>query len=103
MKLRKGDTVLVTAGKDKGKKGKVRTSIPGVNKVVVEGANIIKKHARVRAGARQGGIIERESPLQASNVMLVCTKCEKPTRVGMRFLEDGKKTRFCRVCKEIID
>ena len=103
MRIRKGDTVLITAGKDRGKKGKIRTSLPADNKVVIEGANIIKKHSRVRGAARQAGIIEREAPMSASNVMLVCTKCEKPTRIGIRHLEDGKKARFCRVCKEIID
>lgn len=103
MKLRKNDTVLVIAGKDKGKKGKIRFAYPREERVVVEGVNMIKRHSRARGVARQAGIIEREAPLQISNVMLICNKCGKPARVGWRRLEDGKKARLCRSCHEVLD
>jgi large subunit ribosomal protein L24 len=103
MKIRKNDNVLVIAGKDKGKKGKVRFAFPKDEKIVVEGVNFIKKHTRARGQARQAGIIEREAPLAVSNVMLICAKCGKPARIGHRVLEDGKKIRFCRVCQEVLD
>ena len=103
MKIRKNDQVLVIAGKDKGKKGKVRFAYPKDEKVIVEGANFIKKHARARGQTRQAGIIEREAPLDASNVMLICAKCDKPVRVASRTLADGKKVRYCRACQEVVD
>jgi large subunit ribosomal protein L24 len=103
MKIRKNDTVLVIAGKDRGKKGKIRRALPKKDKVIVEGANMIKRHSRAKGQARQAGIIELEAPLDISNVMLICNKCNKPTRVGFRFLSDGRKTRVCRACDEIID
>jgi large subunit ribosomal protein L24 len=103
MKVRKNDTVLVIAGKDKGKKGKIRFSYPRQERVVVEGVNMIKRHSRARGVARQAGIVEREAPLHISNVMLICNKCGKPARVGSRMLEDGKKARLCRSCLEVLD
>lgn len=103
MKIRKNDTVLVIAGKDRGKKGKVRQALPKKEMVVVEGVNMVKRHSRARGVARQAGIIELEAPLHVSKVMLVCGKCNKPTRVGYRFLADGRKARICRVCYEVID
>jgi large subunit ribosomal protein L24 len=103
MNIRKEDTVIVTAGKDKGKKGKVRFAYPKEERVIVEGANFIKKHARATGRARQAGIIEREATIHISNIMLVCNKCNQPTRVGFRFLEDGKKVRFCKSCQEVVD
>lgn len=103
MKIRKNDTVLVIAGKDRGKKGKVRKALPKEDKVIVEGLNKIKRHSRTKGQARQAGIIELESPLHVSKVMLICNKCGKPARVGLRFLEDGKKARICRACSEVID
>jgi len=103
MKIRKNDTVLVIAGKDRGKKGKVRKALPKKGEVIVEGVNMIKRHSRARREARQAGIIELEAPLDVSNVMLICNKCNKPTRVGARFLADGRKARICRSCYEVID
>ena len=103
MKIRKNDTVLVIAGKDRGKKGKVRFAYPKEERLLVEGVNFIKKHARAVRGARQAGIIEREEPIHVANVMLLCSKCNHPTRVGFRFLEDGRKVRVCRRCSEVID
>ncbi len=86
MKIRKNDTVLVIAGKDRGKKGKVRKALPKKDKVIVEGVNMIKRHSRAKGQARQAGIIELEAPLDVSNVILICNKCNKPARVGFRFL-----------------
>ena len=103
MNIRKNDTVLVIAGKDRGKKGKVRKALPKKDEVIVEGINMIKRHSRARREARQAGIIELEAPLDVSNVMLICNKCNKPARVGFHFLADGRKARFCRSCGEVID
>ena len=103
MKIRKGDTILVIRGKDRGKRGKVRLAFPREEKIVVTGINMIKRHSRARGMVRQAGIIEREAPLHISKVMLVCTKCDRPTRVGFRFLEDRKKVRICHKCNEVID
>ena len=103
MKIRKNDNVLIIAGKDKGKKGKVRNAFPRENRIVVEGINMIKRHSRARGAARQAGIIEREAPISIANVMLLCNKCNNPTRIGFTILEDGKKARICHVCKETID
>jgi large subunit ribosomal protein L24 len=103
MKIKKDDTVLVVTGKDKGKKGKVRFSYPEKNKIMVEGVNMVKKHAKAKAQVRQGGIIEREAPISVSDVMLLCSKCNKPARVGYRILQDGRKARFCRACGEVVE
>jgi large subunit ribosomal protein L24 len=103
MKIKKDDTVLVIAGKDKGKKGKVRFAYPRKQQVIVEGLNFVKKHSKARGAARQAGIIDLEAPLDVSNVILICNKCSKPARIGHKTLEDGRKVRFCRVCREVIE
>ena len=103
MKIRKNDTVIVTAGKDRGKRGKVRFAYPKDERVVVEGVNFIKRHTRAMRGVRQAGIIEREAPIRVSNVMLLCSKCNRPARVGFRLLQDGRKVRTCHSCGEVID
>jgi large subunit ribosomal protein L24 len=103
MKIKKNDTVLVTAGKDRGKKGKVRRVMARDRQLLVDGVNMIKKHARPTSQARQAGIIEREAPLDISNVSYLCDKCNKPVRIGYRTLDDGKKVRFCKSCKEVVD
>ncbi len=103
MNIRKNDNVVVVAGKDKGKKGRVRFVYPKKNRILVEGVNFIKMHSRARAQVRQAGIIEREAPINISNVMLVCNRCNKPVRVSFRKLEDGRKVRICRSCSEVID
>ena len=103
MKIRKDDNVLVITGKDKGKKGKVRFSYPREGKVIVEGINFVKKHSKAKGQARQAGIIDLEAKLDVSNVMLLCSKCNKPARVGYKTLEDGRKVRVCRVCREVIE
>jgi large subunit ribosomal protein L24 len=103
MIIRKNDTVLVIAGKDKGKKGKVRFAYPKDERLIVEGINFIKKHARATGQVKQAGIIDREAPLHVSDVMFLCDKCQHPARIGFRFLEDGKKVRYCKSCQEVID
>jgi large subunit ribosomal protein L24 len=101
--VRKGDTVIVVAGKERGKKGKVLRVIPEKGRVVVERLNLIKKHQRPTQKVRQGGIIEREGSIHLSNVMLVDPSSEKPTRVGMKALADGKKVRVARRSGEMLD
>ncbi len=103
MKIRKNDNVLVIAGKDRGKKGKVRFAYPDDQRILVEGVNFIKRHTRARGQARQAGIVEREAPVHVSDVMLLCNQCNHPARIGYRSLEDGKKVRFCHACGEVID
>lgn len=103
MKIHKNDQVLVISGKDKGKKGRVHYAFPDKEQIIVEGINMIKRHTKARSVARQAGIIERESPLHISKVMLICGKCNRPSRVGFRFLEEGKKVRVCSSCQEVID
>ncbi len=103
MKIRRNDTVMVMTGKDRGKRGKVRVSMPKDDSLIVEGANMVKRHVKARPGVRQAGIVSQEAPLALSKVMLVCSKCDKPTRVGFQVLEDKRKVRVCRKCKEVID
>ncbi|HEX5531002.1 MAG TPA: 50S ribosomal protein L24 [Methylomirabilota bacterium] len=101
--VRKGDTVMVVAGKERGKKGKVLRVIPEKGRVVVERLNMIKKHQKPTQKIRQGGIIEREGSIHLSNVMLVDPNSDKPTRVGMKALSDGKKVRVARRSGEMLD
>ena len=103
MKIKKDDNVIVVAGKDKGKKGKVRFAYPEKKQVIVEGINFIKKHSKARGAVKQAGIIDLEAPVHISNVMLVCDKCNKPSRIGYKKMEDGRRVRFCRACNEVID
>lgn len=98
--VKRGDTVVVISGKDKGKKSEVLKVIPKKNRVVVKGVNMATKHVRPSATNRQGGIIHQEAPLAASNVMLYCTKCNKVTRIAHTILQDGSKVRVCKHCKE---
>ena len=101
--VKKEDTVLVLSGKDRGKKGKVLSVNPSTNQVLVEGVNISTKHKKPRGRYQQGGIVHQESPVNSSNVMLVCDKCGKPTKVAKRILDNGQKVRSCKHCNEIID
>lgn len=103
MRIKKDDLVQVISGKDKGKRGKILKVIPKENKIVIQGINMVKRHQRPIPQLREGGIIEREAPIYASKVMLVCPNCDKPTRVGAKFLEDGTKVRVCKKCGEVID
>lgn len=98
--VKRGDTVVVITGKDTDKKGEVLKVIPKTNRVVVKGVNMVTKHVKPNASNRQGGIIEQEAPINASNVMLYCTKCNKPTRIAHKILEDGSKVRVCKHCNE---
>lgn len=101
--IRKNDTVMVVAGDDKGKKGRVLGFLASESRVVVEGLNMIKKHLKPSSQQKQGGIVEKEAPLHRSNVMLVCPKCSKPTKIGNKILENGKKIRDCKQCGEVIE
>jgi len=103
LSVKKGDTVLVIAGKDNGKKGKIVQVLPKENRVVVEGVNVVKRHTRPSQKLPQGGIVEKEAPIHASNVMVICPSCGKPTRVGKKFLADGSKIRVCKKCGESLD
>ena len=102
-KIRKNDFVHVIQGKDKGKKGRVIRALPREQKVLVEGVNFVKKHTKPKSIDQQGGIIQMEKPISVSNVMFFCMKCSKPSKIGIKYLEDGSKFRFCKKCKEIIE
>ena len=97
MSVKKGDTVVVLSGKDKGKQGKVLGSVPSEDKVVVEGINMVTCHIRPRRQGETGGIVKREAALYASKVQVVCPKCKKGTRVAHK-IENGKKIRVCKHC-----
>jgi len=101
--IKKNDQVVVIAGKDKGKSGRVLRVIPEKGRVLVERVNIIKRHTKASQKTGKGGILEKEAPLAISNVMLVCSKCNKPARIGHKELEDGSRARVCRRCDELID
>ena len=102
-RIRKDDKVMVTAGKDKGKVGKVLKILPKKNAVLVEKVNMVKRHTKANPYAKTpGGIVEKESPLDISNVALVCDACAKPTRVGYKYNADGTKVRFCKKCNHEI-
>ena len=101
--VRRGDMVAVLGGKERGKRGKVLRVVPAAGRVLVEHVNMIKKHQRPTQKLRQGGIIEREGSIHLSNVMLVDPSSDKPTRIGMRALTDGRKVRVARKSGEIID
>ena len=101
--VRRGDTVGVIAGRERGKRGKVLRVLRERGRVLVEKVNMIKKHQRPTQKVRQGGIIEREGPLALSNVLLICNRCDRPVRSGMKILTDGRKIRVCRRCGESID
>ena len=103
MRFRSDDNVLVIKGRDRGKQGRIQKINASNNKVLVEGVNIVKKHQKPAQGVRQGGIIQKELPIPIANVMLVCTQCNKPTRIGYQFLADGTKARVCRLCEEVIE
>ena len=102
-RIRKGDTVVVIAGRERGKSGKVLSVNREKRKVIVEKLNIIKRHTKPNAKVRQGGIIEREAPLHISNVMLLCPTTQKPTRVAIEVHEDGRRVRFSKQAKQAIE
>ena len=102
-KVKKGDTVMVIAGRERGKTGKVLSLHPAGGKLTVEKLNVIKRHTKPNQKTRQGGIIEREAPIAISNVMFLCGNCNRPVRVGIKALEDGRRVRICRRCKEVVE
>lgn len=101
--VKKGDLVQVITGKYAGKRGKVLRVIPSESRVVVEGVNIVKRHTKPNPKLPQGGIIEKEAPIHSSNVMIVCSSCNNPTRIGKKFLENGEKVRVCKKCGQVLD
>ena len=102
-RIRKNDKVIILTGKDKGKIGKVMKILRKKDRILVERVNMVKKHQKPNPYQQQaGGIIEKEAPVHASNVMLVCDSCAQPTRIGYRYTADGKKIRFCKKCNEQI-
>lgn len=102
LKIRKGDRVEVMTGKDKGKRGEVLKVLPKANRVIVNGVNVVKRHTRPST-TEQGGIVKKEAPINISNVALLDPKDDTPTKVGFKFLDDGRKVRFARQSGEIID
>jgi large subunit ribosomal protein L24 len=100
--VKKGDTVMVLVGKDKSKTGKVQKIVPKKNGVLVEGLNVVKRHSRAR-GNEPGGIVEKEAPINISNVLIYCGKCKKAVRTKVNLLDDGNKARVCVKCGESFD
>lgn len=102
MKIKKGDTVLIIKGKDKGKTGKVIKALPKENRIIVEGLNLVKKHLKPKRAGEKGKIIEKPAPLHVSKVKLICPLCKKPTKIGYTFINDIKK-RKCKKCQKTFD
>ncbi|MBQ4403754.1 MAG: 50S ribosomal protein L24 [Selenomonadaceae bacterium] len=100
--VKKGDTVVVLSGKDKGKQGKIISAMPKAGKIVVEGVNKVKRHSKPSLKVPQGGIVAKEMPLHACKVQLVCPACNKPTRIGHKDV-NGKNSRVCKKCGEVIE
>jgi len=103
LKIKKGDTVFVVAGRERGKSGKVTRVAPDHGHVFVERLNMVKRHQKSRGPQAGGGILEKEAPIPISNVMFLCGKCNEPVRVGRKRLDDGRRIRVCRGCGEQID
>ncbi len=103
MRLRANDNVLVIKGRDRGKQARIQQTFPKTNMLLIEGVNVVKRHTKPTAGIRQGGIIQKELPIQSSKVMLICNHCLKPTKVISRRLADGTKARACGKCQEVIE
>lgn len=101
--VKTGDQVVVIAGKDAGKQGKIVKVIPSKQRVVVEGINIVKRHTKPNQNQQQGGIMEMPAPIHASNVMPFCSKCNQGVRVGHKVLDNGTKVKYCKKCGEILD
>jgi len=103
MQIKKNDNVLVTAGKEKGKRGRVIAVYPRENRVLIEKLNMIKRHTRPNQQLRQGGIVEKESPISAANVKLICSKCDKPTSIARKAQGDGTRVRVCKACDATLE
>ena len=109
-KLKKGDNVIVTKGDDRGKKGKILRVIGVIKgkdkkciRVVIAGVAFAKKHTKPQGQGQPGGIIQKEAPIDISNVMFICPRCNKPTKLGMKFLKDNSKSRVCKECGEVAE
>jgi len=102
-RVKKNDTVMVIAGKEHGKTGKVLRVLPDENRAIVERLNMVKRHTKPRGPQNPGGIVEKEASIHLSNLMPMCERCNAPVRVGTRVLQDGNKARFCRRCNELLD
>ena len=100
--IKKNDMVKMLVGKDKGKTGKVLKVFPARGRAIVQGANFVKKHAKRARQDEQAGIIQRESPVDISNLAVVCKGCNRPTRIGVDVLKDGSRVRYCKKCKEVL-
>ena len=98
MFVRKDDTVMVVAGKERGKTGKVIRVVPKKSRVFIERVHLVKRHSKPRSAQQPGGIVEKEASIHVSNVMIMCDPCNAPVRIGYRVLEDGEKMRICRRC-----
>jgi large subunit ribosomal protein L24 len=103
VQIRKNDSVMVIAGRERGKTGKVLRVLPDKDAVIIERINLVKRHTRPRGPQQPGGIVEKEASIHASNVMIMCDKCNAPVRVGRKLLGDGTKVRVCRRCNEALD
>jgi large subunit ribosomal protein L24 len=103
LRLRKNDTVMITTGELKGQTGKIMRVIPEKNRAIVAGKNMVKRHTKPNQKNPQGGIVEKEAPIHLSNLMLVCPKTGKPTRIGSRVLDNGKRVRYSKKAKESVD
>ena len=103
IRIKKDDKVKILTGKDKGKIGKVLKIVKKTNRVVVENINVVKVHQRPTQANPQGGIVDKTMPINVSNLMVMCNSCVKPTRIGMKQLEDGKRVRICKKCNQQID
>jgi large subunit ribosomal protein L24 len=103
IRIKKDDKVKVLTGKDKGKIGKVLKVVKKTNRVVVENINVVKVHQRPTQANPQGGIVDKTMPINVSNLMVMCNSCVKPTRIGIKQLEDGKRVRICKKCNQQID
>ena len=103
MRIRTGDNGLVIAGKEKGKTGRVERQISGQDRLIVEGVNLVTRHMKARPGISQSGRIQKEASIHASNVLLICNKCNQPTKPKNTFLDTGSRVRTCTKCQEVID
>lgn len=103
MQIRKNDSVMVIAGKERGKTGKVLRVLRDEDAVIIERINIVKRHTKPRGPQQPGGIVEKEASIDVSNIMIMCDKCNAPVRIGRKILADGKKIRICRRCNEALD
>jgi len=103
VQIRKNDSVMIIAGRERGKTGKVLRVIPDKDAAIIERVNLIKRHSRPKGPQQPGGIVEKEASIHASNLMIMCDKCNAPVRIGRKILADGKKIRICRRCGEALD